>query len=153
FASSLCGACFEACPVKIDIPTALVHLRNRVTESQQHRALPTGWEVGMRAASTVLADGRRLGAAARAARAGRALSGGEVIARLPFPASAWTDTRDLPAPPQESFRAWWKHHQDDGAAAASDASAEAGTDASAGTGTDASAGTGTDASAEAGGDR
>ncbi|GAA1626395.1 lactate utilization protein B [Georgenia ruanii] len=107
YASSLCGACFEACPVKIDIPAVLVHLRNRVTEAQQRRALPTGWEAAMGAASAVMSSGRRFGAAAAAARAGRLLARDERIGRLPFPASLWTDSRDLPAPPPESFRTWW----------------------------------------------
>ena len=91
YASSLCGACFEACPVKIDIPAVLVHLRNRVTEAQQRRPLPTGWEAAMGAASAVMSSGRRFGAAAATARAGRLLARDERIGRLPFPASLWTE--------------------------------------------------------------
>src|SRR5213595_754418 len=52
YASSLCGACFDACPVKIDIPSILVHLRARHVET--HRAehtLPTAESVVMGAAS------------------------------------------------------------------------------------------------------
>lgn len=114
FASSLCGACYEACPVKIDIPTALVHLRNRVNSSAHRRPLPTGWEAAMRAASVVMSDGGRLAAAARAARAGRVLARDERIGRLPVPGvGAWTRTRDLPAPPRESFRQWWARHEAD----------------------------------------
>ncbi|MFD1507042.1 lactate utilization protein [Georgenia yuyongxinii] len=111
FASSLCGACFEACPVKIDIPTVLVHLRNRVNEAQQRRALPTGWQAAMGATSALMASGRRFGPAAATARAGRLLAGDGRIGHLPFPGSLWTDSRDLPAPPHETFRSWWASHE------------------------------------------
>jgi len=33
FLSSLCGACYDICPVKIDLPNHLLTLRNRVVES------------------------------------------------------------------------------------------------------------------------
>jgi L-lactate dehydrogenase complex protein LldF len=104
FASSLCGACYEVCPVAINIPEALVHLRARAVEEHKHypeRAVfqLSGW---------ILKSGRRLGAAQRVASAGRHLVGRSGrIRRLPPPLSAWTDTRDAPAPPPESFRAWW----------------------------------------------
>ncbi|UNX56522.1 lactate utilization protein [Georgenia sp. TF02-10] len=111
FASSLCGACFEACPVKIDIPTALVHLRDRVNTAADRRPVPTGWSAAMSAAGAVMSSGRRFGAAAAAARAGRALAREERIGRLPFPGSLWTGSRDLPAPPRESFRQWWRRHE------------------------------------------
>jgi len=116
FASSLCGACFEACPVKIDIPTALVHLRNRAVESQQRRLAPTGWEVGMRAASAVMSSGSRFAVAARAAGLGRIVSREGRIAKVPFPGSLWTGVRDLPAPPARPFRSWWKDHEADAGA-------------------------------------
>jgi L-lactate dehydrogenase complex protein LldF len=117
YASSLCGACFEVCPVRIDIPEVLVHLRAQVVDA--HRGgTPTGQDRAMRAASWVLAGARRTDLAERAAGlaggvAGwvgrRRLPGGRTaIGRLPWPGSAWTDARDLPAPPAESFRAWWR---------------------------------------------
>ncbi|WP_127132061.1 lactate utilization protein B [Georgenia sp. SYP-B2076] len=115
FASSLCGACYEACPVKIDIPTVLVHLRNRVNTAAERRPLPTAWEVGMDAAAVVMSSGPRFAAAANAARAGRVLAREERIGALPFPASLWTGVRDLPAPPRESFRTWWARHQEEAA--------------------------------------
>ena len=40
WASSLCGACYEVCPVKIDIPSVLVHLRGRVVREEKSRARP-----------------------------------------------------------------------------------------------------------------
>src|SRR5690606_33163226 len=43
FASSLCGACYEVCPVKIDIPAALVHLRRQATDAERAAVTPSGW--------------------------------------------------------------------------------------------------------------
>ena len=104
FASSLCGACYEVCPVAINIPEALVHLRARAVENQKH--YPERIVFG--ASGYVLRSPRRLALAQRAASFGRHLAGrGGRIRRLPPPLSAWTDTRDAPAPPAESFRAWW----------------------------------------------
>ncbi|WP_284741633.1 lactate utilization protein B [Amycolatopsis sp. RTGN1] len=117
YASSLCGACFDACPVRIDIPEVLVHLRSRVVDA--HRGGPPKPEaVAMKSASWVLSDARRLGLAERGLGvANRALTrfgrrvlpgGRRAVARLPWPGSVWTNARDLPAPPRESFRAWWR---------------------------------------------
>ena len=117
YASSLCGACYDACPVKIDIPSMLVHLRARHVEESRagHGALRVpglsglGPEaVTMAAASWVMGDPRRFAAAQRAGRAGRALSRGGRIRSLPPPLSAWTRARDLPAPPASTFRQWWR---------------------------------------------
>ncbi|MGI9007218.1 MAG: lactate utilization protein B, partial [Streptosporangiaceae bacterium] len=72
YASSLCGACYEVCPVKIDIPSMLVHLRSAVVESKRAaRRRPSAEQVTMAAAAWVMADPRRFAAAQRAARAGR----------------------------------------------------------------------------------
>ena len=49
WASSLCGACYEACPVKIDIPSVLVHLRGRVVREEKSRLAPEA--LAMRAAA------------------------------------------------------------------------------------------------------
>jgi L-lactate dehydrogenase complex protein LldF len=104
YASSLCGACYEVCPVAINIPEVLVELRARSVAERKH---PIERAV-FRLSGYVLSSPRRLAAAQRAASAGRHLVGRSGrIRRLPPPLSAWTDTRDAPAPPPESFRAWW----------------------------------------------
>ncbi|PSK97978.1 L-lactate dehydrogenase complex protein LldF [Murinocardiopsis flavida] len=100
YASSLCGACYEVCPVAIDIPEVLVHLREQVVDGPGHRAE----KAAMAAAGWVLDDEKRLGAAQRAASGARGL----VPHTLPGPGSAWTDTRDVPEIPAESFRQWWR---------------------------------------------
>ena len=114
YASSLCGACYEACPVKIDIPTLLVHLRARhVEEARRAHRLPRAEAVAMAAASWVMAEPRRYAAAQRAGRSGRLLSRGGRISALPPPLSAWTRARDVPAPPARTFREWWRDsHQE-----------------------------------------
>src|SRR5215207_1780269 len=99
WASSLCGACYEVCPVKIDIPRVLVHLRGKVVRGRKR-----GEDAPERAAMALMGfafdDPRRLRLAQRLARLG-----GRV--RRPPGLSGWTDARELPEPPQESFRQWW----------------------------------------------
>ena len=116
YASSLCGACYEVCPVAIDIPEVLVHLRERVVQ---------GGEVTLRGNRTTIKPAKGHAAERAAMRAARwaldhpaALRGGQRLAartrrlhpkhRLPGPGSAWTETRDIPAVPAESFRDWWQ---------------------------------------------
>ena len=102
FASTLCGACYEVCPVAINIPEALVHLRAKVKHSLPERTV-------FHLSGYVLRGPGRLAAAQRVASASRRLVARRGrIRRLPPPVSGWTETRDAPAPPPESFRAWWK---------------------------------------------
>jgi L-lactate dehydrogenase complex protein LldF len=109
YASSLCGACYDVCPVKIDIPSILVDLRARHVEAdRRERRLPRPEAVTMAAASWVMASPARYQAAQRAARTGRALGRTGRIRRLPPPLSAWTAARDAPVPPPTSFRQWWQ---------------------------------------------
>ena len=61
----------------------------------------------MRALSWTMADPRRYAAAQRAAGLGRLLARRGRMPSMPWPLSGWTSARDLPAPPAESFRAWW----------------------------------------------
>jgi L-lactate dehydrogenase complex protein LldF len=113
YASTLCGACFDACPVRIDIPSMLVHLRGKAVDAAHH-GVPGGWSVAMGTAGWVMSSERRFGAAERAKSIGRAASGGRGrITSLPWPLSAWTTSRDLPAPPRQSFHQWWAEHRGD----------------------------------------
>ena len=109
YASSLCGACYDACPVKIDIPSLLVHLRARhVEEVRRDHRRPSAEAITMAAAAWVMADPGRYAAAQRAGRSGRVLSRGGRISALPPPLSAGTRARDAPAPPARTFRQWWR---------------------------------------------
>lgn len=113
YASSLCGACFDACPVRIDIPAMLVHLRARHVEQRAARRRPPSLEqITMAAAAWTMGDPDRFARAQRASRLGRALARGKGrISSLPPPLSAWTAARDLPAPPRRTFREWWQEER------------------------------------------
>ena len=119
YASSLCGACYDACPVKIDIPSLLVHLRARhVDEAAELRSskrvhVPSPEAVTMAAAAWVMASPARYEAAQRGSRGGRLLGRSGAIRRLPPPLSAWTSARDAPQPPAQTFREWWRTEHGD----------------------------------------
>ncbi len=110
YASTLCGACYDVCPVKIDIPQMLVHLRAKHVETRRadHRT-PSPEGAAMGAVSWAMSSAWRWRVAQRLSRAGRLLGrrSGR-IRRLPPPLSAWTRSRDLPVPPAETFREWWE---------------------------------------------
>ncbi|MCM1966282.1 LutB/LldF family L-lactate oxidation iron-sulfur protein [Streptomyces sp. G1] len=116
FASTLCGACYDACPVRIDIPEVLVHLRaEAVTAKAAGRPVPTVEALVMGAAAAVLRSPGRLALAQRlGAKGGRILSRRGIVRRLPGPLGRWSDTRDTPAPPARSFRDWWRANREGG---------------------------------------
>jgi L-lactate dehydrogenase complex protein LldF len=99
FASSLCGACYEACPVKIDIPSVLVHLRGRVVREEKKRTDPE--KLAMDAVGKVFSSQKRYEGAQKLSKLGRGPLG-----RLPVP--GWSGMRDLPEVPDHTFREWWR---------------------------------------------
>ncbi len=108
FASTLCGACVEVCPVKIDIPRILVHLRGGVVDARRAARTLDAETLAMQAVLWLFGGRNRMRLAQALGRlAQRAVAQDGVIARLPAPLGAWTDTRDFPALPAQSFRAWW----------------------------------------------
>jgi L-lactate dehydrogenase complex protein LldF len=111
WASSLCGACYEACPVKIDIPRILVHLRGRVVREVAGKG--RGEKAVMDGVARVFASRRRYETAQRLARLGRgplgALRGGGAPGL-----GAWTQARDLPEVPAQTFREWWRAREGGG---------------------------------------
>jgi len=108
FASTLCGACYEVCPVKIEIPRILVKLRTDIV-NQQREQHPYNVELlGMKAVDAVFSSPRRFR---------WLLAFGELVSRLtsrtslhhlPPPLNQWSQGRDSPLPPRQSFRAWFK---------------------------------------------
>ena len=115
FASTLCGACYDACPVKIDIPSMLVQLRREKVQAEKERggtAAERTWDVAMATSAKVMSSGKAMAAAEALLPMGRALGGKKHrITALPWPVSSWTQVRDVPAPPEEPFRKWFKKHQ------------------------------------------
>jgi L-lactate dehydrogenase complex protein LldF len=105
FASSLCGACYEVCPVRIDIPSVLVHLRAEVVEAKGKWAPEAA---SMSTLAWIFGNPKRYEAAQKAGSLARFLATNGKISHLPWPGSKWTVSRDMPAPPKESFRAWWR---------------------------------------------
>ena len=102
FASTLCGACRDICPVRIDIPRMLLHLRWKETEGAKRMSWP-------RAAARVRAGARRFARIAKHPRLVRLMGGvGAIVTRpfakdgwirwMPPPFSAWTKLRDFPQP-------------------------------------------------------
>jgi L-lactate dehydrogenase complex protein LldF len=102
FASTLCGACYEVCPVKIDIPGVLLHLRDRAVRASATRRE----RAGMSAAAVVLGSAQGIRVAQALGRLlQRPLIRRGVIRRLPGPLSGWTRTRDLKPIAARSFLA------------------------------------------------
>ena len=113
FASTLCGACKEACPVKINIPRMLLYLRKELTQGEtypEHKSISMaestavkGWRASV--SSSFMMRLSNLG--------GRLLQlpfvrGGR-IDRLPSPLSGWTKHRKFPAIASKPFRTRWKN--------------------------------------------
>ncbi len=113
FASSLCGACYEVCPVKIDIPEVLIHLRGRVVREQKsaldHEAL------AMKTAAMIFTSRTRFEAAQRLGRIAQwPLVSHGWMRNLPGLLGNWTRVRDLRALPPQTFREWWKRREKSG---------------------------------------
>jgi L-lactate dehydrogenase complex protein LldF len=107
WASSLCGACYEVCPVKIDIPSVLIHLRGRVVREQKSKLSPEA--LAMQAVGRAFSSQKGYERAQRLAQAGR----GPFAGRAPG-LKAWTEMRELPDVPRETFREWWRHSRPKG---------------------------------------
>ncbi len=105
YASSLCGACYEVCPVKINIPEILIHLRGKVVERGD---APLMERLAMKAAEFALSDSSRFSAAQKVGRIMQWPFEHEgKLQNLPGMLKGWSAVRDLSAIPAESFREWW----------------------------------------------
>lgn len=114
YASTLCGACNDVCPVKIPFTDILVHLRNKVVQEKTSHH-PTAEQAVFNSIGWVMADGRNLEKVQLASRAGGRVLGERWIGRLPLPiAGRWLKARDVDAPPAETFRAWWAKREQKG---------------------------------------
>ncbi|GCE07904.1 LutB/LldF family L-lactate oxidation iron-sulfur protein [Dictyobacter aurantiacus] len=109
YASSLCGACYEVCPVSINIPQVLLHLRGEVVR----KTSPLNPEaLAMRQLARIFASPKKYARAQQLARRGQGLfMHNGVIDHLPGQLAGWTMARDLAPVPKQSFRDWWQEHQ------------------------------------------
>jgi L-lactate dehydrogenase complex protein LldF len=109
----LCGACYEVCPVKINIPEVLIHLRGRVVREEKSALAPE--TLAMKAAARIFTSRRRFEAAQRLGRVGQwPLVSQGWFRNLPGMLGNWTRVRDLRELPQQTFRAWWKERAKSG---------------------------------------
>jgi L-lactate dehydrogenase complex protein LldF len=113
FASSLCGACSEVCPVKIDIPKILLELRSDVkkAEARDHRNRLE--KLAFRAFAWLMTHPRLYEMAGRMAAAVAPPDATGWIKGVPAPMNigplrAWLSQRDLPPAPARSFREMWR---------------------------------------------
>ncbi len=114
YASSLCGACYEVCPVKINIPETLIHLRGKIVQQDQHTLSGklSQESVGMKMAAHLFEHPRQYEAAQRVARTGQGIfEKAGTLANLPGMAGGWTQFRDLRPLPKQTFREWWKQNR------------------------------------------
>jgi L-lactate dehydrogenase complex protein LldF len=96
YASSLCGACADVCPVKIEIPEVLVHLRGKVVE---HKPALDPERAAMKAMALAFSNRARYELAQRSSRLARFMQ--------PPGLGGWTRSRELPQVPSQTFREWW----------------------------------------------
>jgi L-lactate dehydrogenase complex protein LldF len=99
FASSLCGACAEVCPVKIDIPQVLLDLRSEVKKSETREKKNRLEKLAYGIFAWVMTHPRIYAWAGSMARHAPVVNVG--------PVRAWTSERDLPPMPRQSFREIW----------------------------------------------
>ena len=113
FASSLCGACGEVCPVKIDIPKVLLELRSEVKKSEAREKQNRIEKLAFRAFAWLMTHPRLYELAGLVAAAVAPSEDGRWIRTVPMPMNlppvrAWLSRRDLPPPPAKSFREMWR---------------------------------------------
>ena len=114
FASSLCGACGEVCPVKIEIPHILLKLRERIQLTQAETASNLSLErFGFRLWAWIMTCSTRFQTLSRWTRKAQRILFNRLVLQLPFsPLKYWTRNRELPRLPPESFRDLYQNRRD-----------------------------------------
>lgn len=107
YASTLCGACAEVCPVEIPLPDLLVHLRHEVVESKKRGHLGLE-QIAMAGVGWVMTKGSRFGKVGALASASLRALPVKKLTRLPWKAHNWTRSRDLLLPTQKPARLQWR---------------------------------------------
>jgi L-lactate dehydrogenase complex protein LldF len=107
-ASSLCGACQAACPVKIQIPEMLIRLREQLHQTPEHKSRLEALAYGLWARSLRMPWLYRLSTWLATRTIGRLKRRDPWLKHLPGKLAGWTQRRDFPAPAAERFRDWWR---------------------------------------------
>ena len=121
YASSLCGACYEVCPVKINIPEVLIHLRNKVVKQQSSglNILVNPEVMALKAVAmvfrseTVFRVSQKLGRLGELPLSRKDGQGEGWIEWLPGMLGGWTQVRDLHVMPKQTFREWFEQREKD----------------------------------------
>jgi L-lactate dehydrogenase complex protein LldF len=116
YASSLCGACYDVCPVKINIPEVLLHLRGEIVRQKQDEgglaAKLDPENLALKALAQVFSSRSNYENAQRLGKIGQwPLQKDGQISWLPGLLGGWTAVRDLPAVPKQTFREWWEERE------------------------------------------
>ncbi|HYK72893.1 MAG TPA: LutB/LldF family L-lactate oxidation iron-sulfur protein [Pseudoneobacillus sp.] len=113
YASTLCGACTDACPVKIPLHQLLHKHREKIVEKEGHAPISEKLMMkafGLGASSSIIYNlGTKMAPAAM-----NPFKLGDKISTGPGPLKAWTETRDFPVPEKERFRDWFKNRKKGG---------------------------------------
>lgn len=113
YASTLCGACTDACPVKIPLHE-LLHKHRQVIVEKEGKA-PISEKMAMKAFGLGAASPSLYSIGSKIAPAAmNPFTVGEKITKGPGPLKAWTEIRDFPAPNKERFRDWFLNRQSGG---------------------------------------
>jgi L-lactate dehydrogenase complex protein LldF len=123
YASSLCGACYEVCPVKINIPEVLIHLRNKVVKQQSSglNILANPEVMALKAVAmvfrneTVFHAAQKMGRLAELPLSRKDGQGESWIDWMPGMLGGWTQVRDLHVMPKQTFREWFEARGEDAA--------------------------------------
>lgn len=106
-ASSLCGACYEACPVKINIPEHLINMREDIVSRRMNtpveRFIYRSWAKSLRSPFLY-----KLISKAQKFELRRRARGTGWVRDMPEPGHGWTQVRDMPAPAKQTFHELWK---------------------------------------------
>ena len=109
FASSLCGACYDVCPVKINIPEILIHLRGEVVRHKQAQAGIHPESLAMKLLARIFGSRKQFERSQRLGRFGQKMKvHAGFIESLPGQFAGWTAMRDVYPVADQTFREWWE---------------------------------------------
>ncbi|MGB1288158.1 MAG: LutB/LldF family L-lactate oxidation iron-sulfur protein [Aggregatilineales bacterium] len=105
YASSLCGACKQACPVDIDLPRMLLDLRHDIVEAGENGTM---WDMGLKSWAIANSSPRLFEMGGKASQIGRNNFGGQ---DLPGVLGNWTKYREFPEFAPKTFRQLWRERK------------------------------------------